>query len=376
MRKFLLSTSAIVGVGLIAAPAGAAERIKLSLGGYMEQWIGFANVEDDAARNFVNFDQQSDSEIYFAGTTTLDNGIKIAARFDMEGERANAGNIDESWIQISSDSLGLVALGEDDTAANFIKYGMPDVGIGDGDAPNWVPGLGNVRFSNNIGRDDDEHKISYFTPTTIQKATGLQVVASWIPEVSNFGDTLPNATADTQSGYGLGVTFKSGAMGLDLGGFDVSLAYGMLHEADGQRTAGGNSSTGHQGSAAIKYNEFTLGGAYTRRMSDGADQGTPLTNGDDGYSWEAGLSYAQGPYSVSVGYSEYSTSGHVNNATINTQDDDQGSLWMVSGAWKLSDGVAVKASIFDVDYDDEGDPVDANETDGGWGIVAGMKLDF
>ena len=196
MNKFLISTSAIVGVSMIAAPAGAAERITLGLGGFMQQWVGYASVEGDAARDFVNVDQQSNSEIFFSGSTTLDNGIRIGARIDMEGERASALSIDESWIQISSDSLGLVALGEDDAAANFTKYGMPDVGIGDGDAGNWVPGLGNVRFSNNIGRDDDEHKITYFTPASIQEMSGLQAVFSFIPEMGVYNDSLPNATAD------------------------------------------------------------------------------------------------------------------------------------------------------------------------------------
>ena len=197
MNKFLLSTSAIVGVSMIAAPAGAAERITLGLGGFMQQWVGYASVEDDATRNYVNVDQQSNSEIYFFGSTTLDNGIRIGARVDMESERANAKNvIDESWIHISSDSLGLLSLGEDDAAANATRYGMPDVGIGDGDAPNWVPGQGNVRFSPNIGRDDDEHKITYFTPASIQKMSGLQAVLSWIPQMGNYDDKLPNAIGD------------------------------------------------------------------------------------------------------------------------------------------------------------------------------------
>ena len=188
--------------------------------------------------DFVNVDQQSNSEIYFFGSTTLDNGIRIGARVEMEGERKNAGTLDESWIHISSDSLGLLSLGEDDAAANATRYGMPDVGIGDGDAGNWVPGTGNVRFSPNIGRDDDEHKITYFTPASIQKASGLQAVFSWIPEMSDYDDKLPNATGDkVQSAYGFAVTFKSGAMGLDLGGFDVSLQYGMLHETDGAKAA-------------------------------------------------------------------------------------------------------------------------------------------
>ena len=46
MKKFLLSTSAIVGVGLLAAPVGAAEKIKIGIGGYYEEYIGFTDAEE------------------------------------------------------------------------------------------------------------------------------------------------------------------------------------------------------------------------------------------------------------------------------------------------------------------------------------------
>ena len=159
-------------------------------------------------------------------------------------------------------------------------------------------------------------------------------------------------------------------MGLDLGGFDVSLQYGMLHESDGLRSAGSAGGGGHQSSGRIRFENFTVSGAYTRRQYDNDSRGM-ATNSDEGHSWEAGVSYAQGPYRVSVGYSSYSTEGN-----DNIQGDDEGNVWMVSGAWALSDGVDVRASIFEVDYDDEGSPVDANETSGGWGVVAGIVLNF
>ncbi len=369
MKKFLLSTSAIVGIGLIAAPAGAAEKLKLGLGGFMNQHLGWASPEDDTGRDFVNLDQQSDSEIYISGSTTADNGIKYAVRWELEGENAGGGSADESWLHISSDSLGMLSLGEDDGASNATKYGMPDVGIGDGDVGNWVPVVNhNGRFSGNIGRDGDEQKITYFTPSSIQKSTGLQAVASWIPEVGNMTDVLPNATADNQSAYAVAVTFKSGAAGMDLGGFDVSLQYGYSHEPDGQRNVSAASS-GHQGSGSIKYAGFTVQGGYTRRLHD---QGTAgVTNSDEGHSWEAGVSYAQGPYKVSLGYSSYAAAG-----AIGTAGDDEGDVLMVSGAYALSDGISLTASVFDVDYDNEGAPADANETDGGWGVVSTIRLAF
>ena len=110
MKKILLGTTAIVAVGMIAAPASAAEKIKLGIGGYMEQYIGFVDAEDDASRtDWAVFDQQSDSEFHLTGSTTLDNGIKFGVKFEIEGDVAG---IDESVMTISSATLGEVKLGE------------------------------------------------------------------------------------------------------------------------------------------------------------------------------------------------------------------------------------------------------------------------
>ncbi|HCK18211.1 MAG TPA: porin, partial [Thalassospira sp.] len=68
-------SSALVAVGFAGA-AQASEPISLSVGGYMEQWAGVASQEDAyESRNAF----QSDTEVHFAGSTTLDNGIEVGA---------------------------------------------------------------------------------------------------------------------------------------------------------------------------------------------------------------------------------------------------------------------------------------------------------
>jgi hypothetical protein len=63
MKKILLGTTAIVAAGMIAAApsAIAAEKIKLSVGGYMEQWFGYTNADDGGEgavdQDFTGFDQ-------------------------------------------------------------------------------------------------------------------------------------------------------------------------------------------------------------------------------------------------------------------------------------------------------------------------------
>ena len=55
MKKILLGSTAIVAAGMIASvpSADAASKMKLGLGGYMEQWIGFTSGDDGVARTTV-----------------------------------------------------------------------------------------------------------------------------------------------------------------------------------------------------------------------------------------------------------------------------------------------------------------------------------
>ena len=140
MKKFLLGSTAIVAAAAVAAPAVAAEKIQLSVGGYMQQYIGFASNESDTGRtDYRSFDVQSDTEIHFAGSTTLDNGLKFAVKVEMEadGEDAN-GSIDESWLEVSSDSFGSLKLGYDDPVTGLAHNTAPNYGPGFGDADTWV----------------------------------------------------------------------------------------------------------------------------------------------------------------------------------------------------------------------------------------------
>ena len=105
MKKILLSTSAIVGVGLLAMPAMAqASRIKLAVGGFMEQYVGYADADRKNTTSFdlADWDQQSDSEVYFAGSTKLDNGITISATIELEGDAGATAAIDENFMRIVS----------------------------------------------------------------------------------------------------------------------------------------------------------------------------------------------------------------------------------------------------------------------------------
>ena len=88
----------------------------------------------------VGWDQHSDAEIHFNGSVTLDNGIKIRTRVELEGNSlpdagiggnvSNGGKaagtaedfIDENWMRISG-SFGEIRLGSTDAAAQAMTTG-------------------------------------------------------------------------------------------------------------------------------------------------------------------------------------------------------------------------------------------------------------
>ena len=66
MKKILLGSTALVAAGMIAsAPASA--KMKLSVGGYMEQWVGYVSQDDVGTADCSGVDVKSNSEVHFQG---------------------------------------------------------------------------------------------------------------------------------------------------------------------------------------------------------------------------------------------------------------------------------------------------------------------
>ena len=82
MKKILLGSTAIVAAAAaFAAPASAAENIKLGLGGYYQS--AFVLIDEDVADTRTDSIKQ-EGEIYFLGETTLDNGVTVGVNVQLE----------------------------------------------------------------------------------------------------------------------------------------------------------------------------------------------------------------------------------------------------------------------------------------------------
>ena len=102
-RVALLGSTALFGAGMMANTAMAADGIKLGLGGFFRSTY-MATFDDDGEGEPGN-DHNTDgffsnSEVFFTGDTTLDNGLTVGARVELEGETASD-QIDEAYVHFS-----------------------------------------------------------------------------------------------------------------------------------------------------------------------------------------------------------------------------------------------------------------------------------
>ena len=110
-----------------AALAHAAELIHLKVGGYMEQSVGYVD-QDVPGKEVSGFDNKSDTEIWFTGSTVLDNGIEFGVNVQLEGN-STADQIDESYLTVGS-GFGKLIAGSENSAMYLLHVAPKDYGIG------------------------------------------------------------------------------------------------------------------------------------------------------------------------------------------------------------------------------------------------------
>jgi len=384
MKKVLFGTTALLAAGAFAPTAQASDPIELSVNGYMKSWVAIADQDNDAL-SVNSVDVQQNSEIHFNGQTVLDNGMKVRVHYELEmnGNATNGGGNDEIYVDVSG-KYGAVRMGSDDNAADLMMVMAPTVSplSAPGDGPDFEAFvLPEVNFIE-VGDDNtgDDTKITYFTP----KMYGFQLGASYTPggnSTNTSADPITRKNSGYDDAWAFGLTYDNTFSGV---GVDAAVTYQNLsvNRFHGVTTVVGgtsvSSSTAYPNvgddnevenigaGLNLSYMGFTFGGGYMRKLA-GAD--TYLAE-DDGYAWNLGLAYEEGPYGVSLGYAHSSVQG--DQAQDGNDDLDQ---YQLAGVYKLGAGVDLFA---EVDYSngeaDSGLEADGNE--GAVGGAVGLSLSF
>ena len=365
-RRYLLGTTALIAGGLLAADAvEAADPLRLEVRGFRNEYFGVVSVESDADnQNFNNTNHRSDGEVQFRGSTTLDNGIVVGVRVELEAF-TSGDQIDENYVFLEG-GFGRLQLGSDDPAPYQQAIVAPNVGvpINSGWLSDFLPepaGFTTGDFATTPEISVDDNMVNYFSP----RFAGFQLGLAYIPDLVDSGDNEApfgdgegnNVTAeddDRAHGFGAGINYARSFNGIDLG-----LAGGF--QVVGPPDDGANNQTvyAYNVGANVGFAGFTIGGSWGGFDID--DEGA-----NDGYHWDVGLSYETGPWGVSGTFIMGEREGDI---AIDDEDESIGAAAAV--AYTLGPGVKTSLTALYADYDAE------NDDDGqGFGAVLGLRVDF
>lgn len=383
MRKVLFTSTALVAFSAISG-AQAAEPIKLQLGGFAHQWWGWTSNSNDGPTVAVGNNSVTERnevanrdnvEIFFTGSTKLDNGITVAVRVELEGAGgANSSQVDEQNLTISG-GFGRLILGGEDNVTAIMQVLTPSVGYGVGfvEGGIWVSAPTNVSTLNVTGfhqatfaDDSDVQKITYITPSFFGFQAGYSYTPNW--QDSGYGITSDAAGLDVHSGA-ISYTGKFGDVGFkaDVGAFSSN---------GGTIAAGGGTSTGAlkgwRAGANVSFAGFTLGGHYfaqDQKMAAAAAgvNTTPVSR--KGNIWSLGAMYETGPWGVSLGYGSEKVEGLVSNNA-----DDKTQHWELAGKYILGPGIDVALAWQNWNFESE-DNARGNENKGNV-IMTGIRVAF
>jgi len=345
MKKQLLTTTALVAASLIGVTSSA-NAMKLGLGGFQEAIMGFAD-QGSQVRKSTGFDAQHDGEIHFKAQQTLDNGLKIRTRVELESA-TDADTIDEAYIDVSG-KWGAIRLGAEDNAASLMttgSFGAWATNVASNlnfDTSDWVirPAGHRINLTQrlDLGEGDSE-KITYFTP----RVSGFQLGASYIPSGE---EDLNSSIAPTNNGLVHGWAGAANYRG-KVGGVGVRAAAGYITA----KQAGGSQSfvdtegdpKGWTASTAIKMSGVTVAAGFMSRKNIGAGAGRK--DGSNEFSF--GTKYDFGKNHVSAGYAM----GKVEATRANAADDKSDRL-MISYRRDLAKGISYRLNFIYADFQGE-----------------------
>jgi hypothetical protein len=396
----LLATSALVAAGLWGMTEAASAQAKVapvsvSVGGYHSQQIGFAsnkkgiNTGTATIGNPNNIQQNSDSEIWFRGSTTLANGITAGFRVELEGN-TSADQIDESFLFLEG-GFGRFELGTINTVAYRMDYSvlyMPNRGYSaqeGGVMGTWILAPGRVSYldttqsgkhANNVGTaagaiagvngigtgsgtGNDQQKLNYYTP----RIAGFQVGASFIP---NYGTEDANGFGDRNAvrtnAYSLAINHTNTLGGVLVNGYAGYTVYPKIKGA-ASNTAGGSDITDIGVGGQLGGGGFLVGLGY-RKM----DAKNALENG---FAWGGGINYTTGPMILHASYIK----SKVDGSNLKASGDDTMEHWILSANYDIGPGVALIGSLFWAEFKDETSRA-AADNNKGTGALAGISLMF
>ncbi|MGO1119772.1 porin [Rhodovibrionaceae bacterium A322] len=371
MKKILLASSALAAVSLAAGAASAEDgKIKLSVGGYYQNFVSFVSQDNDAAGlnangqlndyNPVNVRQEG--EIHFKGSTTLDNGLQVG--FDAQLEAiTQSDQIDETYMWFSG-SWGRVNLGAENSAPYLMAYSAPSAGLGLNSPNFFIFSTTNAApTSGFLNIPSDANKITYFTP----RMAGFQLGASYTPNIDARGGDRQSFGLNTNKNVGAhdNVFSVGGNYVQSFDAVDISVSAGYEKaslQADSLASPGlYDDISAWSVGASVGFSGFTIGGSYADSDVEGFGAGNKSRK-----FYDLGVQYGTGPWAASLTYSRGE------NEFLSGGGEDKRDMVELGASYKLSPGITVVGSGQYMKEETAGSNTDIK----GWGLALGTKLSF
>lgn len=381
MKKLLIATTAVAGLAMFATPA-MAQGLSLDLGGF---YRGYAlNMDDDApaaAGSFRDFNLRHDSEVYFTGEVTLDNGMTVGVHNEIDLGHEGAANTifndttDETYAYFSG-NWGRVNLGREDGAqyllqvaapsadsnvdglrqyfggfnsyagdrlAGLIDFGTHAIAGGAGGALSGsINGLGQD-YANDMGRYTN--KITYFTP----KFNGFQAGVSYAPEVTNgvqaINQNLHGQASDDDAGDFEDLWEVAARWDGEFNGVGLSFGAGYGHASTEVNAAAGaigsDDRTQWNVAAAATWNQFSAGVVYKEDNHGITGAGAF----DQEETWAFGLAWDNGPWHAGASYmnSDYEFQGATRDPELDR--------FTIGGGYEFGPGMSFRGAVAFGEYD-------------------------
>ncbi|MSO93753.1 MAG: porin [Rhodospirillales bacterium] len=400
MKKILLGTTALVAATTFASgDASAAEKLKLGLGGYFEHTLGVTRLHFDKTGQSAGaqsalregFENYQDAEVWFMGSTTLDNGITVSVQIELEAN-TSSDQIDEAYMTISG-SFGSFIVGSENLPNYKMHYSAPSVsrvGITSSDATFWFGQptgfMGNsaisqfnTAYAQDYGRfyANDPLMVSYYTP----RIAGFQLGIGFAPDSNEGNNTAGNATTQFQNGISAGLNYVQ-----TFGAFNVAASAGYIQWIEAPASTGQTSpglirrdsdAAAHQWQTGLNlgWGGWTIGGAYAA-----TPYGATTTSANSSESWTAvyGVKYMTGPWGFSLNGMNTRAEGATPGSLATNRQREAGAdarMYRVEGAWSYQIGPGIQLHG-DVMYQNERGELQGSDDVVGWIVTTGILVNF
>jgi outer membrane protein OmpU len=386
MKKVLLGTTALLGVGLMAGTAAASDGIKLSLGGFYRTayMVNFDDDNEGELGNDRNTDGLfTDGEVFFNGSLTMDNGLTVGVRIELEAEQ-EGDQIDESFAYFQG-NFGTVRIGNDDSAMQGACITPPGLttNFGAFSPGQWASndsvaiqsgGTINAPTSNSVcfGVDNDATKMVYYSPNW----SGFSFALSYTPDGAaegagnsgghnGMGARADGSSQHNVSGY-VSYGYEGEGWGLNIGG---GADFVGRVDGDGDEDTDEKAADHYQTGVVLNFGGLSVGGAF-QYYNDFS--GTS----DDGWVAGGGVSYNVDAWTVGLQYSHLDFDNEVADDDFDTTRD----RIVLTGEYAMGPGVSLDASLgytwVDVSGADDGSDADNADNYDAFEIGIGTAFTF